>query len=178
MVEYDRSNNQIKINADNFFRNGVIVGLLMACMGIVLLINTLPWEEGYTCGDIFGTIFLVIWILVVIAMSLGCLVDSKKRILLSDEGVLYITWNRQKFICWNAIKDFGLSYCGHTRMGNSIHYLYFSKKKFEKKNDRSKKLKGRIIKIDVMCDKYNEILEVVIPFCQERTSVEPFIAEE
>lgn len=178
MIEYDRINNQIKIGADDFFRKGFLCGIALACMGIALLIDTLPWEEGYTEGDIFGTIFLLVWILGVIAMSLIYLADFKKRIFINDEGVLYITWNRKKFLYWNEIKDFGLSYYGNNGMGLEMYYLYFSKKKFEKKNESSKKLKGSIIKTCIMCDKYDDILSVVIPFCKERISVEPFIAKE
>lgn len=71
-----------------------------------------------------------------------------------------------------------MSYYGRDRMGLEMYYLYFSKKKLEKKNESSKKLKGSIIKICIMWDKYDDILSVVIPFCQERISVEPFIAKE
>ncbi len=78
---------------------------------------------------------------------------------------------------WSEIRDWGLSYCGQTRYEGNTYYLYFSKKVYPVKNECRKKLKGKMIKTFVIGNDYAEAVSKIVPFCSERTGIEPFIGK-
>lgn len=178
MFELNQSNNRIIIKQNTTFLGIGFVAMLMAVIGFRLLFGLLPFEEGYTFVDVFGLIFVCVWILIVLGIGTYAFVTNSKQITISDDGVLCNTWFTKEFISWSEIKDWGLSYCGQARWEGNTYYLYFSKSVYPIKNDCKKKLKGKMIKIFVIGNDYAEAVSKIVPFCNERTSVEPFIGKE
>lgn len=176
MFEYDKVNNQIIIKGYSYFKIGGFFTLAMAFMGIRLLFGLVPFEEGYTGADVFGLIFVCIWVLGVLSTSVAFFSMGGRKIILSDAGVLSKSWFKEELLDWSDIEDYGLSYCGQTKGEGNTYYLYFSKQAFAVKNNYRKKLKGKMIKTIIMSGDYAEAVNVVIPFCHRRTHVEPFIA--
>lgn len=178
MFEYNQSKNQITLKGNAVFGGIGIVAVFMAAMGIRLIFNILPFEDGYTFDDVFGLIFICIWTLIVSVMALCALASNSKKITIDDEGVSCKTWFSKEKLRWSEIKDWGLSYCGQTRWESNTYYFYFSKEQQPIKNECKKKLKGKMIKTVVIGNDYTEIVSKVIPFCTSRTEVEPFIGTD
>lgn len=176
MFEYDKVNNQIIIKGYSYFKIGGFFTLAMAFMGIRLLAGLVPFEEGYTGADVFGLIFVFVWVFGVLSMSVAFFSMGGRRIILSDAGVLAKSWFKEELLDWSDIQDYGLSYCGQTKWEGNTYYLYFSRRVFVVKNNYRKKLKGKMIKTIILSGDYAEAVNVVIPFCRRRTHIEPFIA--
>lgn len=151
---------------------------LMSLFGIHLLFGLLPLEDGYTPMDIFGVIFVCVWIIVVLCMGLFALETCSRKISIDHRGVYCRSWFRKDFLAWSEIRDWGLSYCGQTRGEGNTYYLYFSPDLCTVKNEFSKKLKGKMLKTFVIGDDYADAINKIIPFCREKTGVVPFVAED
>lgn len=178
MFEFSQSKNRIIIKRNSSFLGIGVVTIFMAIAGVRLVFGLLPFEEGYTFADVFGLVFVCIWITVVLGMGVFSFATSSKQITISNDGVLCKSWFNKKFAKWSDIKDWGLSYCGQTRWEGNTYYLYFSEQECRIKNDCSKKLKGKMIKTFVIGGDYSETLRKIIPFCRERTNVEPFVGRD
>lgn len=176
MFEYDKVNNQIKIKSYSYFKVGGFFTLAMAFMGIRLLVGMMPFEDGYTGMDVFGLIFVCIWVFGVLSMSVAFFSMGSRQIILSDAGVCSKSCFKEELLDWSDIEDYGLSYCGQTQGEGNTYYLYFSKQTFAVKDNYRKKLRGKMIKTIIMSSDYAETVNVVIPFCRRRTHIEPFIA--
>lgn len=151
---------------------------MMSCFGIHLLFGLLPLEAGYTPMDIFGVIFVCVWILLVLGMGCFALETASRKITIDREGVFCQSWFRKDFLSWYDIRDWGLSYCGQTRGEGNTYYLYFSKEISPVKNEYTKRLKGKMIKTYVIGDEYADAVNRIIPFCRLWTGVTPFAAED
>lgn len=141
----------------------------------------LPLGKGYEIGDVFGVIFLCVWTALAGAMGIIALVLGTKKIIINGDGVTSKTLLSSKILLWSEIKDYGLSYCGKSGRGWSVentYYLYFSKKKQQEKNECKKRLKGKMIKVTVIGGSYGEVINKVLPFCMERTAIEPFVGAD
>ncbi|MDD6021165.1 MAG: hypothetical protein PUB94_00680 [Oscillospiraceae bacterium] len=178
MFELNQSENKIVLKRNNIFLAIGIATIFMAAMGIRLIFGLLPFEEGYTLSDVFGLIFVCVWILIVSGMGVFAFVTNSKKITINDEGIFCNTWFSKRNLEWTEIKDWGLSYCGQTRGEGNTYYLYFSKEQYPIKNECRKKLKGKMIKTFVIGSDYAEIVNEVIPFCASRTKVAPFIGKD
>ncbi len=178
MVVLNKSNNQIVLKNNPIF---LLIGITALCMGIVgfhVIFAILPFEEGYTGGDIYGLIFLCVWTLVAFSMSIASLNTSIQRTIINNEGICTKSWFNKEKLTWSEIEDWGLSYCGQTRGEGNTYYLYFSKSQQKTKNTCSKKLRGTMLKTNVMGEEYSEVVDIVVPFCLSRTAVKPFIGED
>jgi len=178
MFELSQSKNQIIIKRNTTFLSIGVVAIIMAIAGIRLVFGLLPFEEGYTFVDVFGLVFVCVWIIVVLSMGVFAFAINSKQITISNDGVLCKSWFNEKFIKWSHIKDWGLSYCGQTRGEGNTYYLYFSKQECPIKNECKKKLKGKMIKTFVIGGDYSEALSEIIPFCKEKTDIIPFIGKD
>ena len=161
-----------------YFWGHCIVSIIMVIIGFRIVIMMLPFDEGYTLWDVFGLIFVCLWIIIVISMGIYAFVTNNKKLEINSEGVLCSTILKKKFLKWSEIADWGLSYCGKTRFEGNTYYLYFSEKPQKIKNECRKKLRGKMIKMYVIGNDYVEAVRDVIPFCTEKTSVEPFIGKD
>ncbi len=156
----------------------LIIPLFMFVSGIQLVLGLIPFEEGYTGFDVFGFAFACLWTAVVGVMSLYLVFDILKRTVVDANGITVMFLSYKKEIAWMNVKDYGLSYSGKTRGDGNMYDLYFSTEEQKLKNKFRKKLKGNMIKIVVIGEEYQDVIESVIPFCQAKTTVIPFIGED
>jgi len=156
----------------------MLIPLFMFFSGIRIVSALIPFEEGYTGADVFGFVFVCVWTAVVGVMTSAFLYNFGKKTILDSEGITTTFLFYKKELEWREIQDYGISYCGQTRNEGNTYYLYFATEEQNTKNRFKKKLKGNMIKITVVGENYYEVTTKVIPFCQKKTSVTPFIAED
>ena len=178
MFEISKSNEQITIKANEIFRGIGVVCILMAVAGLRLIVGLLPFEEPVTTGDIFGLIFVCVWLAIVLYMGIFSFMTNSRQVILCQEGILYRLWFKKTLMRWEDVADWGLSYCGQTRGEGNTYHLYFSSRVCPTKNECTKILKGSMIKTFIMGDDYHIALRCIIPFCQEKTAVTPFIGRD
>jgi len=172
MFEHNRLKNPIIIKGNSLYSIVGIVFIVIAIIGLNLLLDSDPGDS------MSGYIFNIVWIIITLILS-GCsFIEAGKKVILCDTGIYSCTLISEDFIDWNEVKDWGLSYYGRARGGGEIFYLYFSKNVFKIKSARKKKLKGKMIKIEIFDAEYVKTLNNVIPYCKKRTFVKPFIGEK
>ena len=178
MREISQANDEIIIKGNSFFIGLGVVGGIMSFVGFKLIFGLVPFDEGYTGADIFGFIFACVWTALVSCVSVYGFVISAKKIIINADGVCSVSYLGKKFISWADIKDFGLSYCGQTRGEGNTYYLYFSERECAVKNECTKKLKGKMIKMFVMESDYSDVVNKIIPFCKDKTQIGAFIGKD
>lgn len=161
----------IEVKGNTFHRVAGIVFLVMACTGVRLLLNM---ELG---EDIAGVLFLIVWIVITLGWSFCGFFEANKRVSIDEKGVYLRTFISKDFLAWSEIKDWGLSYYGQSRGFGEVFCLYFSKNALQCKGTRKKKLKEKMIKIEIFQEEYTRVVETIIPYCKEKTIVEPFVAK-
>jgi hypothetical protein len=174
-MDLHRTEHEIEIRGNEGFIGIGIVALFMAGIGVRLIVGMLPFEDGYTFGDVFGFVFLCLWTAVALLMGLFGISAGRSMLRVDYEGVTYRSMLRKQHLAWSEIADYGLSYCGQSRGDGNTYDFYFSTELQQAKNECSKNLKGQMIRYTVTEDDYSHIVEKVIPFCRARTRVEPFI---
>ncbi len=155
----------------------LIIPLGMFISGIQLILGLMPFEENYMWLDVFGLVFACIWTTVVGVMSFYLVFNIFKKTIVDSNGITVTFLAYKKEFAWMDVKDYGLSYSGKARGDGNIYDLYFSTKEQEFKNKCRKKLKGNMIKVIIVEDDYQNVIEKIIPFCQTKTCVTPFIGE-
>lgn len=178
MIDIHQSYDHIIIKRNKYFLGGIIVATIMAVAGVFIIFGLLPFEDGYTFANVFGLIFVLVWETGTIIGVLYYTREYSKYIIVTESGVSCCTCFKKEFIEWDEIKDWGLSYCGQTRGEGNTYYLYFSKAVFETKNECSKKLKSKMIKTFVFEGDYMEVISKIVPFCKERSDIDPFIGKD
>lgn len=178
MFELSQSKDQIIIKRNTTFLGIGVVTIIMAIAGIRLLFGLLPFEENYTLADVFGLVFVCVWIVIVLSMGIFAFATNCKQITINSDGVLCESWFRKMFIKWADLKDWGLSYCGETRGEGNTYYFYFSEHECQIKNESKKRLKGKMIKTFVIGNDYLEAVSKIIPFCKDKTDITPFIGKD
>lgn len=173
------SNDKITFKCNEPFMLVLIgIPLFMFLSGIRLVLGLIPFEEGYTGVDIFGFVFVCVWTILVGIMGFSLVYTFGKKTIIDSEGITTSFLFYKKELEWREIQDYGISYCGQTRNEGNTYYLYFATEEQNIKNRFKKKLKGNMIKITVVGENYYEVTKKVIPFCQRKTSVTPFIADD
>ena len=152
--------------------------LFMAGIGVWLICTMLPFGEAYTFADVLGLVFVCLWTVAAIVMTVLSISSAHAVLRIDCEGVSYQSLVQKQVLTWSQIADYGLSYCGQSRGDGNTYDFYFSTEKQTTINECSKKLKGKMIKYEVAEKEYYQIMERVIPFCRSRTSVEPFIGAD
>lgn len=178
MFKLFQSQNSITVKSDTLFLKIGIATIFMAIVGVRILFGALPLEDDYTSFDVFGLVFICVWLIIVLWMGVFAFLTYSKQIVIDAKGVLFKTWFTKKHIKWVDIKDWGLSYCGQTRGEGNTYYLYFSEHECPIKNECKKKLKGKMIKTFVIGGDYSETISVIIPFCKEKTDIMPFVGKD
>lgn len=177
MFEFSQSKRDIVIKRNNdLLEIGVII-IILTIAGILLLFGLLPFEESYTLSNIFGLILLCILIIVLLSIGAFVFVSNSKQITMNDDGILCSSWFGKKFIKWEDVKDWGVSYCGQTRWEGNTYYLYFSEQECLMKNYCAKKLKWNMIRTFFIENDYSEVISKIIPFCKEKTEINPFLGK-
>ncbi len=177
-IEYDSFNNRYILRGNVFFVGLSAVALFMMISGIRMICDILPFEEGYTGGDIFGLGFMCVWTLVVTCGFLVGLTNATKKMIINSEGVTTKNLFSKKTYLWAEIEDYGVSYSGNTRGEGNTYDLYFSKQPQKTKNECRKRLKGKMLKTYIFETDYTIVAEDIMPFCRQYTAVEPFVGED
>ncbi len=178
MLKLSESNGDLILKRNTYFLGGILIAGIMALGGLFVISYLLVFENVQTFLDIFVIMFLFIWESGVIYGVVYYMGEYSRNIVISKEGISCHTCFKNEFIKWIDIKDWGLSYCGQTRFEGNTYYLYFSEHECPIKNECRKKLKGRMIKTFVMSEDYYLVVDNVIPFCEEKTAVMPFIGKD
>lgn len=156
----------------------LIIPISMLGSGIQLVTGLVPFEEDYTGFDVFGFAFACVWTFVIGVMTFYLVFNFGKKTILDSEGITTTFLFYKKELEWREIQDYGVSYTGQTKGEGNTYYLYFSNEEQKQKNRFRKKLKGNIIKVIIVGEDYYEITKKVLPFCQRKTSVTPFVADD
>lgn len=174
-IKFDAINNRYIFRGNLYFLAISAVAVYMATSGIRMIFEILPFEEGYTGGDVFGLVFLSVWTALVLSFFFIGLINATKKVIISIESVTCKTIFSKKEYLWSEIEDWGISYSGNTRGEGNTYDFYFSKNPQSGKNECRKRLKGEMIKTFVFESEYERVVKDVIPFCSSRTFIEPFI---
>lgn len=177
MFEFSQSKNRIIIKRNIASLVIGVVVIIMALAGVQLVFGLLPFEEGYTFSNILSLIFVYVWIIATLIIGIFALATNNKQITINSDGILCVSWFSRKFVKWENVKDWGLSYCGETRWKGNTYHLYFAEHECQIKTDCKKKLKGKMIKTFVIGSNYFEAVAKIIPFCEENTNITPFIGK-
>lgn len=182
MLEFSQGKSKIIIKSEPIFMGIGIVSVFMSLVGFRLLfgiiVGFLYYRSEYGAVDLFGFLFVCLWLTVVINGAVYGFRTGSQQITIGSEEILCKTWFGKKTIKWSDIKDWGLSYCGQTRGEGNTYYLYFSEHECEVKNECRKNLKGKMIKTTIFEDDYFKVIDKVIPFCADKTSVVPFVGRD
>lgn len=125
-----------------------------------------------------GRIFITIWILSFWGMGAWALIHGSKKLKLNDEGILHTSWISSEFLPWGELEDYGLSYYGKTNKHLNTYRLYFSKQVHPIRNEYSKRLRGKMIKVDIVDKEYGIAVRSILPFCRQRTNAQNFIGRD
>ncbi|MBQ7117482.1 MAG: hypothetical protein IJN88_04665 [Clostridia bacterium] len=157
-----------------FLLTGTMSVFLFAS-GATLFFSDLSLEEATEPADIFGNIFMLLWLGVMGYFILFSFNEFFKKTAISKEGVLCKSFFGTKEYMWSEIKDFGISYSGQTRGEGNTYYLYFSTDILKQNRKGKKKMNRSVIKVIFTSDDSDAFINEVIPFCRESTNVVPFL---
>lgn len=179
-MEINVSSQEVKIKPNAIFKGIGIVAIIMACT-VIYELFPLDFEDNYsfdTFIDVFGIVFLILWITVVLSLGCAAFITGNKTVTINDAGVVCRSpWFKNE-LTWAEIKDYGVSYCGQTRGLGNAYVLYFAPEEQKNKNECKKKLKGKMIRFYVTGDAYSDVINKAFPFCTNFTKIIPFIAED
>lgn len=177
-ITADPGKNIVTVSGAPYFLGFGIIASFMSAIGVYLIVTTLPFEDGSTVENVLSLGFMLIWTLLTMSMATFAFSEHFSKIIIDSEGVKRSSLFSRKSFSWTEIADWGLSYCGQTRNEGNTYYFYFSDKIQESRNETKKRLRGKMIKMIVSGDEYSEIVNRVVPFCRERSHVEPFIGSD
>ncbi len=144
----------------------------------IFLISMFGVRDFCAMQSLSARIPIAVWISVFWMMGAWALVHGSKKLTLNDEGVLYTSWISAEFVPWGGIEDYGLSYYGKTNKHLNTYRLYFSKQVHPIKNEYSKRLRGKMIKVDIVDKEYCIAVRSILPFCKQRTNAQSFIGRD
>ena len=171
MFEFSQSKQEILIKRNTVFLRIGIGAIVMCVWGIV-------FSHMITFADLFPIIFFCVWMLIVLSIAIVSFTLYSKQATINNDGIICKSFLDKNFIKWSDVKDWGLSYCGKMGGNHNIYYLFFSEHECDTKDECKKKLKGKMIKVYVIGDDYDEALSIIVPFCREKKSVSPFVAKD
>ena len=167
-MKLEKTKNDIILKYDaHLIFNGFLI-LTTAVFLFSAVFKLILRQKSFVPTDILDIVFVAAFVFTVLGFSVYCLISGFKKLEITEGGVR----SGRRFYEWAKIKDWGVSYYATTRGGDSFYCLYFSEKKLDKK------LKGKMIKFIVSEKNFHKIINVVIPFCKERTDVSPFIFKQ
>ena len=169
--------NGFEIKSDKLFLQIGIVAGFMECVGIYFFIPMF-FEPISSSLDVFGIVFLSIWLLIVLSGAIIAFYHYSKRLIIDDGGVKYKSIFSKQCYNWCEIKDYGLVYNGRARDGSNNYIVYFANAEQKEKNEYKKKLTKSIFNAHILSEDYLYFTETVIPFCRERTNVVPFVPKD
>lgn len=171
MFDLKKTENEIKIKNSNSMPIALFICVFFAVMLLVVIV------AGIASDKPIGIIEVLFFVFSMIFLTIYAYVDSTKKLTVNNDGVTFNSALKSEYISWADVRDYGVSYSGRSRYG-TCYYLYFSKESQNVKNEYSKKLKGKMIKFLFDGKQYKTIIDVLIPYCMDKTFNAPFIGKE
>ncbi len=177
------TNDGFELRSNPLFLKIGIVATVMECGAFYFFIPMFLEFDGSFAdiADVIGAAFICLWLGVVFCGALYSFFKYSQKLFVREDGVLYTSIFGRRHLCWNEIKDYGLSYDGRVRDGGDFsnsYILYFATEKQSDKNKFKKKLLKKALKISVSSNDYAWLLENVFPFCKSRIAEQPFVPED
>ncbi len=149
----------------------------MFCMGLRIVFTMLVDYKNLESVDYVGLLFVAFWTIMVFFMGKSAIKMLTSDLIINCDGITIKSILGRDFMAWSEVEDFGLSYDGNGRSGKT-YSLYFSKEYKQVKNEKTKVLKGKMLRYIVYEDSSFEVKKWIIPFCKTFCPVEPFVCEE
>ena len=125
--------------------------------------------------DYVGLLFLTLWLWILICiLTFGVIRKLTIRAEITTRGITYFCGFRKKDILWCELKDYGISFDGRGRSGNT-YTLYFSHEILPEKSPNKKKLKSVLIRFDLLQEDYASVYGTLLPYCSKHTGLKPFL---
>lgn len=172
-MRVEKYDDAIVIKSTYEFWLSAVAGVVMSLLGMYLFFKFADEKANFI--DYLTLFVFVISGLLIFLYSLN---NALSKIIIYENGVYYKSLFTKRAYAWSEIRDYGLSRSGHSKFGNGVYEFYFSNKVQVKKDNRSKKLRGKIIKLTIMDNEYSYISKTVIPFCRKNIKSAPFIPDE
>lgn len=176
-IEYNDEANEYKIRIGIIHKAFSLIPIFMFCAGLKILFSMAVNYKDLEPMDYVGFLFVSFWTIGVFFIGKSVIKMLTSDLIINSDGITTKSILGRDFLSWAEVEDYGLSYDGHGRNGKT-YSLYFSKKYKEAKNERSKNLKGKMLRYIIYTDSYLEIKEKIIPFCKTFCPIEPFVCEE
>lgn len=174
------TNNGFELKPINLFLKIGVVAIFMECIGLYFFIPMFMEFEG-SLGDFAGTAYICLWLGLVFCGALISFHRYSKKLIIDDDGVSYSSIFGKQHLDWNEIQDYGVSYEGRSHDGadfSNLYTIYFAKEIQKNKNLYKKKLSKHTVMINIEADDYTYFLERVVPFCMNKTDVQPFLPQD
>ena len=167
-----------EIKTDSLHLKIGIVAAIMGCGALCFFVSVLWAEHDGSLLDWLATSFVLLWLGVVFFASILSFYRYREKILIEEDGVTYCSWFAKRQLTWSEIKDYGLSYNGRSREGTNLYLLYFSAEPLVSKNEFKKKLSEDTLKIFISSNEYACFCGWVVPFCENKTNLKPFVPKD
>ena len=175
-MKINKRDNAVVLTGNELFLMIGIVAAGFFCLGIYLLTTCIWPEDGIV--DWLGTCFVACWTCMGLFMSVRSLNDAFTELVLDESGVHLRRPLGKKYIPWNQIADWGLSYAGTVNHDDNGYELYFAVEPQTEKNEYSRKLGKQVLRYFVVGEEYHQVVQEVLPFCGKFARVVPFVPED
>ena len=128
--------------------------------------------------DWLGTCFVGGWTCMGLWMAVRSLNEAFTELVIDERGVLLRRPLGKKYIPWNEIRDWGLSYEGIANHDDDAYEIYFAREPQQEKNENARKLRKEVLRYTAIGEEYEQLLQEVLPFCQRYARVKPFVPED
>lgn len=162
MFKYNKEKNEYKSS----FNNPLIL-VFSAFGGFIFISGLSAYLESPAELLSLGTAFMLLWSAVALFMIYFSLNSFFRRIIINENGVTLKNIIGSKKLTWEEISDYGISYSGIKRDGQSYYSLYFSSEKSILRSNDKRKFQGKTIKFQVLKKNLEEVTFSVLPFCKE-----------
>ena len=159
-------------------QNSELLYLIMVFLGAMLFRVGRHWLDmlrGSGPKDYVGLLFLSLWLLILDCILTFVVIRKLiTRAEITNRGITYFCGFRKKEILWCELKDYGISFDGRGRNGNT-YTLYFSDEILPEKSPNKKKLKRVRIQFDMLQVDYGSVYATLLPYCGRHTGLKPFL---
>ena len=176
MMKIKMDEEKLILSGNELFGMIGIVAMFFFCVGIYLLIACIWPEDGIV--DWLGTCFVGGWTCMGLWMAVRSLNEAFTELVIDAKGVQLRRPLGKKYIPWNEIGDWGLSYVGIANHEDNAYELYFAEEPQREKNEYSRKLQKHTLRYTVVGEEYHQVVQEVLPYCGQYARVKPFVPED
>ena len=174
------TNSGVELKSNNLYLKIGIVAAIVECIGLYFFIPVLFEFDG-SLGDFAVAAFVCLRLGTILFGTFVSFYIYSKKLVIDDDGISYSSMLGKRFLEWNKIQDYGLSYDGRSQDGadfSNSYIIYFAKEIQKNKNSYKKKLSKNALTVNIRADDYACFSEYVVPFCMRKTDVRPFIPQD